>query len=244
MQLDRIIAVRNSKTVFCDEDRCIKVFNSGYSKTDILREALNLAYAEEAGLNVPKLLEVTTVNGKPALVSKYIEGKSVLRLMKEKPERKKGYLSLFVDAQLEIQKKSCSLPTSFKSSLSNRICSAGLSAPIRKELLLSLESLPEENALCHGDFYPSNVIIGNDGTPFIIDWSHAANGSPIADALQTFLLLFLRDGQKIAEYYLDLFCEKSNIKKENFDKWLPVVAAAQYAKSKEEERELLFPFIK
>ena len=32
MNLDRIIAVRNSKTVYRDGDRCLKVFNEDYSK--------------------------------------------------------------------------------------------------------------------------------------------------------------------------------------------------------------------
>ena len=55
MNLDKIIAVRTGKTVYKDSDRVIKVFDSDYSKTDILNEALNQARAEEAGLSVPRL---------------------------------------------------------------------------------------------------------------------------------------------------------------------------------------------
>ena len=47
MNLDRIIAVRNNKTVYRDGDRCLKVFNEGYSKADVLNEALNQARIEE-----------------------------------------------------------------------------------------------------------------------------------------------------------------------------------------------------
>ncbi len=36
MNLDRIIAVRNSKTVYRDGKKCIKVFNEDYSKADVL----------------------------------------------------------------------------------------------------------------------------------------------------------------------------------------------------------------
>ena len=43
MKLDRIIAVRNNKTIYRDGDKCIKVFNEDYSKSDILNEALNQA---------------------------------------------------------------------------------------------------------------------------------------------------------------------------------------------------------
>ena len=47
MKLDRIIAVRNNKTVYHDGDLCVKVFGEGFSKADILSEALNLARIEE-----------------------------------------------------------------------------------------------------------------------------------------------------------------------------------------------------
>ena len=39
MNLDRVIAVRNNKTIYRDGERCIKVFNEEYSKADVLNEA-------------------------------------------------------------------------------------------------------------------------------------------------------------------------------------------------------------
>ena len=55
MKLDKIIAVRTGKTVYKDGGRVIKVFENGYSKADILNEALNQARIEETGLNIPKI---------------------------------------------------------------------------------------------------------------------------------------------------------------------------------------------
>ena len=43
MNLDRVIAVRNTKTIYRDGDKCVKVFNNNYSKADVLNEALNQA---------------------------------------------------------------------------------------------------------------------------------------------------------------------------------------------------------
>ena len=40
MNLEKIIAVRNAKTIYRDGDKCVKVFNENYSKADILNEAL------------------------------------------------------------------------------------------------------------------------------------------------------------------------------------------------------------
>ena len=65
MKLDRVIAVRNSKTVYRDGDACIKVFDSEYSKADVLNEALNQARIEETGLNIPKIRD-TQATGKSA----------------------------------------------------------------------------------------------------------------------------------------------------------------------------------
>ena len=43
MKFDNPIAVRATKTVYRDGDLAIKLFNEGYSKSDVLNEALNQA---------------------------------------------------------------------------------------------------------------------------------------------------------------------------------------------------------
>ena len=62
MKLERVIAVRNNKTIYRDGDRCVKVFDDHYSKADVLNEALNQARIEETGLNIPKILETPYIN--------------------------------------------------------------------------------------------------------------------------------------------------------------------------------------
>ena len=64
MKLEKIIAVRTSKTVFRDGDKCIKLFDGDHSKAKILSEAATHAKVEESGLPVPKVLEVTKAEGK------------------------------------------------------------------------------------------------------------------------------------------------------------------------------------
>jgi len=91
MKLDRVIAVRNNKTIYRDGDRTVKVFSTDYSKADILNEALNQARIEETGLKIPKILEVTMVDGKWAIVAEYIKGKTLAQLMKENPEKNKDF---------------------------------------------------------------------------------------------------------------------------------------------------------
>ena len=81
MNLDRIIAVRNNKTVFRDGDRVIKVFDNDFTKADVLNEALNQALVEETGLHIPAILEVSRIDGRWAIVSEYIKGKNLAQLI-------------------------------------------------------------------------------------------------------------------------------------------------------------------
>ena len=69
MNLDRIISVQNSITVFRDGDRCLKVFNEDCAKADVINEALNQARMEGNDRHCPQNSEVTEVNGKWAIVS-------------------------------------------------------------------------------------------------------------------------------------------------------------------------------
>ena len=69
MKLDRVLAVRNNKTIYRDGDDCVKVFGDDFAKDDVLAEALNQARVEHTGLNIPKIKAVTMIDGKWAIVS-------------------------------------------------------------------------------------------------------------------------------------------------------------------------------
>ena len=243
MKLEKIIAVRNNKTIYRDGDKCIKVFNEGFSKADVLNEALNQARIEGTGLNIPKVLEVTMVEGKWAIVSEFIKGKTLAQLMEEDPEKKDEYLALLVDLQLEMHSKTCAHLNKLKDKMNRKISESNLDATTRYDLHTRLEGMPKHKKVCHGDFNPSNIIITEDGTPYILDWSHATQGNASADAARTYLLFWLNGDIEGAKKYLDLFCEKSNTAKQYVQKWMPIVAASQSVKGNEHEREFLLSWV-
>ena len=243
MNLDRVIAVRNKKTIYRDGDRCIKVFSEDYSKADVLNEALNQARIEETGLNIPAVLEVTMVDGKWAIVSEYIKGKTLAQMMQENPEKKDEYLELLVDIQLQVQKKTCPMLNKLKDKMNRKISMSDLDATTRYDLHTRLEGMPKHKKVCHGDFNPSNVIITEDGTPYILDWAHATQGNASADAARTYLLFWLNGDIEGAKKYLDLFCRKSDTAKQYVQKWMPIVAASQSVKGNEKEREFLLSWV-
>ena len=244
MKLDRVIAVRNTKTVYRDGDRCVKVFNENYSKADVLNEALNQARIEETGLSIPKVLEVTVIEGKWAIVSEFIRGRTLSQIMAADPDNKEEYLSRFVDLQLEIQKKTCPLLPRLKDKMNRKLSQAELDATTRYDLHTRLEGMPKHSKVCHGDFNPSNVIIAEeDGRPWIIDWAHVTQGNASADAARTYLLFWLEGDIDGAKKYLDLFCKKSDTARQYVEKWMPIVAASQSVKGNAKEREFLLHWV-
>ena len=243
MKLDKIIAVRTGKTVYKDGDRVIKVFENGYSKADILNEALNQARIEETGLNIPKILGVSTENGKWAIISEYIKGKTLAQLMTENPDKFDKYLERFVDIQMEIHSKKAPLLTKLKDKMNRKINQADIDATTRYDLHTRLEGMPRHNKVCHGDFNPSNIIITDDGTPYIIDWAHATQGNASADVARTYLLFWLDGNIEGAKKYMELFCKKSDTARQYIEKWLPIVAASQSVKGNAEEREFLLSWV-
>ncbi len=243
MKLDRVIAVRNDKTIYRDGDRCIKVFNSEYSKADVLNEALTQARIEETGLNTPKLLGVTMIDGKWAIVSEFIKGKTLAQLMEEDVDKKEEYINLLVDLQMTVHRESAPLLGKLKDKMSRKIAQTELDATTRYDLHTRLESMPKHNKVCHGDFNPSNIIITEDGTPYILDWSHATVGNASADVARTYHLFLLSGDISGAELYLDTFCKKSGTEKQYVQKWMPIVAASQSVKGNEKEREFLMSWV-
>ena len=236
---DKIIAVRTSKTVYRDGDTVLKVFDSDYSKADVLNEALNQARVEETGLNIPKVLEVFKPDGKWAIRFEFIEGKTLQRLMDEDQGKKNEYLNLLVELQMTVHSKEAPLLGKLKDKMNRKINQSSLDATTRYELNTRLEGMPKHKKLCHGDFNPSNIIIRPDGTPFILDWAHATQGNASADVARTYLLFWLAGDIDGANKYLNMFCEKSATDPRYVQKWMPIVAASQSVKGRQEEREFL-----
>lgn len=243
MELKNVIAKRATKTVYRDGDACIKVFDKSFSKADVLNEALNQARVEETGLNIPHVREVAMIDGKWAIVSDFIEGKTLAALMDEDPDHKHEYLERFVDLQVEVLSQECPLLNKLKDKMNRKIDQTTLDATTRYELHTRLEGMPKHKKLCHGDFNPSNIIITPAGKAYIIDWSHATQGNGSADAARTYLLFCLKGDEETANEYLDLFCKKTDTAKQYVQKWMPIVAASQSVKGNAHEREFLLGWV-
>ena len=240
MKTDNVLATRPHKVIYRDGDKVWKVFDANYPKTDVLNEALNQARVEETGLPIPRVHGVTVnEEGKWAIISDYIEGETLAEKMEKDPENVGKYMKEFVEIQLEIHDKTAPLLNKMKDKMSVRINSLkAVNATTRYELSTRLESMPKHKKVLHGDFNPTNVVIDKEGKYYILDWSHATQGNASADAATTYLLLTLQD-PKLAEMYINLFCDMSDTAKQYVQRWLPIVAASRLTKAIPEEKDLL-----
>lgn len=243
MKFEKVLAERNNKVIYKSGDLAVKVFDEDFSKSDILNEALNQARVEETGLNIPKIQEISKIDGKWAIAIDYIEGKTLQELMDENPDKMDEYLDLFVNIQIEIHTKKSPLLNKLWDKMHRKIDETTLDATTKYELHTRLNSMQKHHKVCHGDFNPSNIIIAPDGTPFVIDWSHATQGNATADVARTYLLFCLKGQENLAKKYLNLFCTKTDTAMQYVWRWLPIVAASQSVKGKEEEREFLLNWV-
>lgn len=238
-----LIVKRAHKDVYQTEDGIVKLFVKEHPKADVFNEALNTARVEATDLNIPKLKQVTEIDGRWALVIEYKEGKTLEEIMAADPANVEKYMADFVKLQVQMHSQKCPLLNKLKDKLTRQINGlTELDATARYELLTRLESMPKHTKLCHGDFNPSNVIVAEDGTMSVIDWAHATQGNASADAAMTYLLFALKN-QEMADLYMKEFCHQTDTARQYVQQWLPIVAAAQLEKNNELEKDFLMKWI-
>ncbi len=239
MNLEKIIGVRTKKTIYKDGEQVIKLFNQDYNKAMVLNEALNQARVEQTNLPVPQIISVTKIEEKWAIVSEYIRGVTLSRLMQEEPSKTDEFLELFIHLQIKMHNTKPPMLNDLFDKLRRRIEQSDLIATRRYDLRLKLESMPKQYVICHGDFVPSNIIIKNDHSPYILDWSHATLGNPLADVANTYLILTYDEHIKLANKYLVKYCEITNTDPKNILDWVPLIAASALCEAKDQYKEFL-----
>ena len=236
---DKIVAVRTVRTIYRDGSTVIKLFDRDHSESEVLNEALNQALGEEMGLHVPAVLEVIQLDGKWAIRSTYVNGRTLQQLLDDCPGESESVLETLVALQLEVQARRCPQLPDLREIVDRQIQAADLDDALCEALCAELCSFPVATNVCHGELEPSNVIIADDGTPYLVDWSAAARGHAAADAAQTCLSFVLRGDWVRMRAYRDLYCAKTDTDQQEVEKWLAIVAAARCAQCRKAERAVL-----
>ncbi|SHG45808.1 phosphotransferase family protein [Ornithinibacillus halophilus] len=245
MELGSPIAKGNTATIYRLNNKIVKVFNDYFPDTESVKEAKKQIFAHSCGLPVPKVLEVTKINGSQAIVMEYIRGETLGDVIQENKEQLGHYLRISVDVQINIHsiKPQLERIEPMHTKLSRQIEASSKLSKIQKfNLLRRLDSITYENRLCHGDFHLFNLI-KTDNEVFVIDWVDSSIGDVCADVCRTYLL-YSQLSQEIADLYVQLYCEKSGIAKSEVFQWAPIIAGARLSENvSTENSERLMKFI-
>lgn len=239
MNLDRVIAVRNSKTVYQDGDTCIKVFTGRVAAADVLREAANQAAARDAGLPVPEVLAAERVPDGWAIASRFVYGRTLSDRVQRHPEERESAIRTLAQVRTQIHASKLNGLESLKSRVSRLIVRAPLAEEAKAELIARTSRMPDGVAPCHGDLMLSNVIECADGGFAVVDWARACRGRAAADDAMTLLLLEMEEGAETANAYR----ARLDSDPDEIAAWTPLVAASRTMMANERERTFLIPKI-
>lgn len=240
----------------------VKLYRPGYTG----HRAEAAALAELEGHHVaPRLLDVVRRDGRPGLVLERVDGTDVLDLLRRRPWRAPALTRALAQAHLAVHdvRAPAELPD-VRQVLVARLESAPLTPELRGFALRVLDGLPFGDRLCHGDYHPGNVMVGDggsggrgsgDGRVTVIDWPNAARGVPEADHARALLLLRWADPDPstrlvtrglmmvgrsaLTSGYARAYARGSRRPPQHVGPWLTVHVAARLSEGIEAERARL-----
>lgn len=185
----RLATGRTAEVYAWREGQVLKLFRS-WCPCDAARQEADIVRTVAAqGYPTPRALDVVDVTGRAGVVYERVDGPTLLRLSAARPWRLVGLSRRFAELHAAMHLLHGEGLPSVRPSLEGAIRSAeGLSPDERAGVLRVLESLRDEETLCHMDFHPDQVIMGRDG-PVVIDWTTARRGAAAADVARTLVIL-------------------------------------------------------
>jgi len=176
-----------------DGDRVVKLFHDWVSASGVEREALAGRLVHAAGLPAPRLDEVVSIEGRRGIVYERLQGPSMLALIKRRWWSVRRFARQMARLHAALHAVHLSDLPSQREYLRWKIEHADLLPDrSRAAALAALERLPDDDAVCHGDFHPDNILITARG-PVIIDWHDTVRGHPLGDVARTLLLMSMGD---------------------------------------------------
>ena len=191
MRIDPTVVGRGADaTVYaCGPDRVAKVFHTHADNPAIDREAENTRLALACGLPVPRIYEVTTWDGQPAIIMDRVSGQSLILALLSGAASVESVGAEMATLHFSIHKNRIDTGlTSLTDWLEARIRRAPDLRPEEIDRLLALLAAQETgNRFCHNDFHPDNIL-RTPGGDVVIDWCDATAGNPWADVARTMLV--------------------------------------------------------
>jgi Ser/Thr protein kinase RdoA (MazF antagonist) len=255
ISLDQPLARGRTADVFAWEDgQVLKLFHNWFSIDNIQYE-LKIARAVHAsGVSAPAVIgEIIQFESRNGLIYERVAGKSMLEIWSHQPWKVFSFARRFaaLHAQMHAHVFTADVSTQ-RSKLDQRIRhNAVLPAPLRTALLDRLNTLPDGEFICHGDFHPNNVLVTQHGDA-VIDWIDSSRGNPLADVARTSIILlgaaqstqlptpFLKISVRIFHsIYLKHYFRLRKGGLDEYRRWQPIIAAARLSEGMPELEQWL-----
>jgi uncharacterized protein (TIGR02172 family) len=263
---------RTSEIYSWDQEHVLKLFYDWVELESIENEARISRAIYESGLPVPAVGEIVHVNERIGLVYQRVYGDSIHKITQRKPWKIPQYSRRIAELHVQIHSHSISTNLPSQRQMLERSIHQADALPyhLRSNVLTVLESMPDGRQLCHGDFWPGNILITRHGE-VIIDWNRASYGNPLADVARTInaTLGFIKTKQvkrsflsygesKTSQVKNSLFRMVVSISyrvylrryfqlcpggEEEYHRWLPIVAAARLADNIPEFEKMLIEIV-
>jgi hypothetical protein len=239
---EKPMAVGRTAEVYAwEEGLVLKLFYDWVQPRWIEEEATITRTLHAAGLPVPWCGDLIEANDRQGILFERVSGITMLQAFHQKPYRLLGIITLL--ARLHVQMHKISIPEMAPQTAAvrwNLQHAPHITDEQRKLLLAQLEELPEGSSVCHNDFHPDNVMLTKRGA-VIIDWMAAKSGNPMADVARTSLLInngspigdipgqrLLNVARRVAYgWYRLQYARLGHFDRQQFRRWLPIMAAAR-----------------
>jgi uncharacterized protein (TIGR02172 family) len=247
-----------SADIFENEDnKIIKLYKMDFPEDAINQEFLISKYVFSLNINTPQPFNLTQLENRHGIIFRRVVGFTLLNLITKRPWSISKHSRILASLHNNLHSyNAIGVLRQQKKVLSDNIQAASfLTDEEKKKLIDYLGNLPDGDRLCHGDFHPDNVLIGEKS--WIIDWMNGTSGNPAGDVARSIILIeygampdgtagfikwvinFLRGRMK--KEYIRYYLKLSEQKYSDIDSWILPVAAARLVEwiPKEEQDKLL-----
>ena len=226
------------------ENQVLKLNRTGAPIEDAEIEAEIIRTVHAAGVRVPAVGGVTSINGRHGVILERIDGTIMGDLGEISPE---DAVCRLAEIQAAMHTPSIDGLTPQHKRLTEKINETNTIPSDAKQVILShLAQLPDGNTICHRDLHIHNVMETDDG-PVILDWTDATQGYFLGDVVQTSLIIrfaplpfdtsdsmrrrIIEFRHKLNNLYLERYSQHKQFSQEAFARWEVPVAAARLADS-------------
>ncbi len=238
--LDRPLALGRTAEIYAWEPGwVVKLYFDWFEPEAVDYERRIASAISATGLPVPAVGETVSVAGRVGLLYERRDGTAMWSDLDQHPARLVSHARTLAElhAEMHARPMEADIPPLHRK-LEHKLKSAKpLPETLRTAALKALETLPEGDRLCHGDFHPGNILLSQPD-PVIIDWIDSSIGNPLADVARTTILALGAANTNPSKaawlgisathaLYLRRYFQLRPGGRDEYRRWLPIVAAAR-----------------